>query len=180
VDDGIDHNAVASFIGQNERVSHESPRMLSDLPLPPVTADPDDPVTSPAVFDALRRANDAVKEAESRARAAERRASELVQRSVQLLTTVEARLAEADHRIRAAEDQIAVERRIAAAIRVERDDAQAVIEAMEQSAADLIAAAEERAQRSEERLRSLCDVLSRAIASHEAGVPDARSSPAVH
>jgi hypothetical protein len=154
--------------------------ILTDVLPSPVCDDPDDPVTSPAVFEALRRANEAVKVAEARARAAEQRADDLVQRTVQLLATVEARVAAADARIRAAEEQIAAERRVAAALRDELSGERRVVEAMEHHAADLIAAAEERARDSDDRLRSLCDVLHAALASQETRTPHAQGPSSMH
>jgi hypothetical protein len=156
------------------------PGILSDVLPSAAFDDPEDPVTSPAVFEALRRANEAVKAAEARARAAEQRSDDLVQRTVQLLATVEARIAAADARIRTAEEQIAEERRIAAALREELAGERRVVEAMEHHAADLVAAAEERARDSDGRLRSLCDHLRRALSTHETPPPDALVSPPVH
>ena len=156
------------------------PSILSEILPSTVFDDPDDPVTSPAVFEALRRANEAVNAAEVRARAAEQRADDLVQRTVQLLATVEARIAAADARIRTADEQIAEERRIAAALRDDLAGARRVVEAMEHHAADLIAAAEERAHDSDDRLRSLCDVLRAALASQETRTPHAEGPSSMH
>jgi hypothetical protein len=103
-----------------------------------------------------------------------------VQRTVQLLATVEARIAAADARIHTAEEQIADERRIAAALRDELAGERRTIEAMEQHAADLIAAAEERARDSDDRLRALCDVLRAALASQETRTPHAQGPSSMH
>jgi hypothetical protein len=156
------------------------PGILTDILPSAVCDDPDDPVTSPAVFEALRRANEAVRAAEARARAAEQRADDLVQRTVRLLATVEARIAAADARVGAADKQIAEERRIAAALRDELAAERRVIEAMEHHAADLIAAAEERARDSDDRLRTLCDALRAALASQETRPPHAQGPSSMH